>query len=32
MRNYWLRIGLGAFGVFAIGMLVWNLGVAASAA
>jgi len=28
MRNYWLRIGLGAFGVFAIGMLVWNLGVA----
>ena len=26
MRNYWLRIGLGAFGVFAVGMLLWNLG------
>lgn len=25
MRSYWLRIALGAFGVFAIGMLVWNV-------
>jgi hypothetical protein len=25
MRNYWLRIALGAFGVFAIGMLIWNM-------
>ena len=28
MRNYWLRIGLGALGVFAIGMVLWNLGLA----
>lgn len=28
MRNYWLRIALGALGIFAIGMLFWNLGLA----
>ena len=25
MRNYWLRIALGAFGVFAVGMLIWSM-------
>ena len=25
MRNYWLRIALGAFGVFAVGMLIWTV-------
>ena len=25
MRSYWLRIAFGALGVFAIGMLFWNL-------
>jgi hypothetical protein len=28
MRNYWLRIALGALGVFAIGMVLWNIGMA----
>lgn len=26
MRSYWLRIALGALGIFAIGMVVWTLG------
>jgi len=26
MRTYWLRIALGALGVFAIGMVAWTLG------
>jgi hypothetical protein len=26
MRTYWLRIALGALGVFAIGLMVWTLG------
>lgn len=26
MRTYWLRIALGSLGVFAIGMVVWTLG------
>jgi hypothetical protein len=26
MRTYWLRIALGALGIFAIGMLIWTLG------
>jgi hypothetical protein len=26
MRTYWLRIALGAVGIFAIGMVVWTLG------
>ena len=25
MRNYWLRIALGAFGIFALGMMVWAM-------
>ena len=26
MRTYWLRIALGALGIFAIGMVIWTLG------
>lgn len=26
MRTYWLKIALGALGIFAIGMVVWTLG------